>query len=88
MLTPEHKETGLIFDRDLLTMADKDVDLFDNFFLFSGLKRVLEGQRFASAEEVNTKATRALTEASKNGLQKCFQKHQKRWQNCVTTQGS
>jgi hypothetical protein len=34
--------------------------------LFLQLKGLLKGQRFASAEEVSAKATRALTEASKN----------------------
>jgi hypothetical protein len=58
------------------------------FFLFLLLKSVLKGQGFASAEEVVAKATRALTEVSRNGFQECFETLYERGQKCVTAQGN
>jgi hypothetical protein len=42
------------------------------FIYFRDKKSVVKAHRFASAEEVTAKATRALTEVSKNGSQECF----------------
>jgi hypothetical protein len=44
------------------------------FFPFQLLKSVLKGQRFACAEEVCAKATRAVIEVSRNEFQECLQK--------------
>jgi hypothetical protein len=57
-----------------------------DFFLFPLLRCVLEGQRFASAEEVTRKATKALTELSKNCFHECFRKLYERWQKLATAQ--
>jgi hypothetical protein len=50
------------------------LDLSIPDFLFLQVKSVLKVQQFTSAKEVNAKAMRALTEISKNGFKKCFQK--------------
>jgi hypothetical protein len=57
-----------------------------SFFLFPPLKVVLKRRRFASTEEVTTKATRALKEVLQNGFQECFEKLYKRWQKSATAQ--
>jgi hypothetical protein len=44
------------------------------FFLFPRLKNVVKAQWFTSVEEVTAKATRALTEVSKHGVQEYLQK--------------
>jgi hypothetical protein len=49
---------------------------------------VQKGQQFASAEEVLAKATRALSEVSKNGLQECLQKLYEHWQTFITAKGN
>jgi hypothetical protein len=53
-----------------------------HFFLCLWLKSVLKRQWFTSTEEVTSKTTRALKEASKYGFQECFQKLYGRWQKC------
>jgi hypothetical protein len=42
-----------------ITMADEDVDSLNNIIVVSATKNCSEGQRFVSALEVTSKATRA-----------------------------
>ncbi|KAJ4443454.1 hypothetical protein ANN_05123 [Periplaneta americana] len=45
-----------------------------DFYLFSKVKSLLKGRRFASAEEMKIHATSALREVTKDGLQECLEK--------------
>jgi hypothetical protein len=63
-------------------------DLYSSdFILLMRLKSVLKGYWFTSAEEVTAKVTRALTEVSEIGFQKCFQKLYEHCQKGVIAQG-
>jgi hypothetical protein len=64
-----------------------DLSLPD-FFLFPQLKSVLKGLWFASTEEVTAKATKALTEVSKDGFQECFRKLYRCWQSVSLPKGT
>ncbi|KAJ4443626.1 hypothetical protein ANN_05300 [Periplaneta americana] len=55
-----------------------------DFYLFTKVKSLLKGRRFASAEEVKIHATHAVREVTKDGLQECFEKWHGCWQKCVT----
>jgi hypothetical protein len=55
------------------------------FSLF-GTKKCSE--RITGAEQATAKATRALTEESKNGFQEFFQKPYERWHKFVTIHGN
>jgi hypothetical protein len=51
--------------------------------LYPRLKSISKGQRFANDEEVTAKATRAMSDVSKNGFQECFQKLYEHWQKYI-----
>jgi len=59
-----------------------------DFFLFPELKKYLRGRRFETDEEVNSTVTGALRVISKEGLWHVFETWQKRWDLCITSQGS
>ena len=59
-----------------------------DFWLFSTLKMVLKGTRFATMEDIEWNVTAELQEISKEAFRRCFQQWQDRWSKCVCAQGS
>lgn len=74
MLTPEQRDTWLIVDGELITMADQAVDFLHNMITVSQLNSIMTGQWLAGASEVIENVMEVLTEASKVDFRECFQK--------------
>jgi len=59
-----------------------------NFSLFSKLKLTLKGHHFGTMENVQNVVTDKLHILTENDFRYCYDQWKKRWNHCVTSQGS
>jgi transposase len=59
-----------------------------DFFLFPKLKSTLKGRRFDTFDEIQKNLTKDLFAIPKEAYQKAFQNWQKRWEQCVASEGN
>ncbi|PNF20610.1 hypothetical protein B7P43_G04271 [Cryptotermes secundus] len=66
--------------------GDKNLAPCD-FFLFPKMKIKLKGRRFDTVEEIQAETQTVLNTLTKKGFQDAFEKWQKRWDQCMRSQG-
>ena len=73
---------------ELLPYSPYSPDLApSDFYLFADLKKMLQGKRFSSDDEVIA-ATEAYFEAKdKSFYKKCIESFKKRWNDCIAMEG-
>jgi len=59
-----------------------------DFYLFPKLKSKLKGHHFGRMENIQKLVTEELNTLKENDFQYCYDPWQKRWNHCVTSQGS
>ena len=59
-----------------------------DFYLFPKLKRKLKGHHFGTMENIQKIVTGELKTIMENDFQYCYDQWKKRWNHCVTSQGS
>ena len=59
-----------------------------DFYLFSKLKSKLKGHHFGTTENIQKVVTNKLHTLTENDFQYCYDQWKKRWNHCVTSQGS
>jgi len=59
-----------------------------DFYLFSKLKLKLKGHHFGTMENIKKLVTVELHTLTENDFRYCFDQWKKRWNHCVTSQGS
>jgi transposase len=59
-----------------------------NFFLFPKLKSTLKGSRFDTTDKIQKNSTNELFAIPKEAFQKALQSWQKRWEQCVASEGN
>ena len=59
-----------------------------DFFLFPKLKSTFKGRRFDTFDKIQKNSTKELFAILKEALQKVFQSWQKRWEQCIPSEGS
>jgi len=59
-----------------------------DFFLFPKLKSTLKGRRFDIFDEIQKNSTKELFAIPKEAFQIAFQSWQKRWEQCVASEGN
>ena len=59
-----------------------------DFYLFSKLKSKLKGHHFWTMENIQKIVTDELNTLTENDFQYCYDQWKKRWNDCVTSQGS
>jgi len=64
-----------------------DLDPCD-FYLFSMLKLKLKGHHFGTTENIQKVVTDELHTLTENDFRYCYDQWKKRWNHCVTSQGS
>jgi hypothetical protein len=58
-----------------------------DFFLFPKMKSKLKGRRFQDVTEIQEQLLNVLNAIPKSQFQRCFQQWQKRWTNCINSEG-
>ena len=59
-----------------------------DFYLFPKLKSKLKGHHFGTMENIQKIITDELNTLTENDFQYCYDRWKKRWNHCVTSQGS
>lgn len=59
-----------------------------DFYLFPKLKLKLKGHYFGTIEDIQKTVTDDLNTLTENDFQDCYDQWKKRWNHCVTSQGS
>ena len=59
-----------------------------DFYFFPKLKSKLKGHHFGTMENIQKIVTVELNTLTENDFQYCYDKWKKRWNHCVTSQGS
>ena len=59
-----------------------------DFYLFPKLKSKLKGYHFGTMENIQIIVTDELNTLTENDFQYCYDQWKKRWNHCVTSQGS
>jgi hypothetical protein len=60
---------------------------YNDFFLFSKIKEILEGRHFDDVDDIRSNATAALKAIPQNQFQKCSEGLTRRWHQCIASQG-
>ena len=59
-----------------------------DFYLFPKFKLKLKGHRFGTIEQIQKTVTDNLNTLTENDFQYCYEQWKKRWNRCVSSQGS
>jgi hypothetical protein len=58
-----------------------------DFYLFPKLKNIMRGEHFVDVDSIKRKTTKLQKELTKEDMQHCFQEWEKRWTNCILSEG-
>ena len=59
-----------------------------NYWLFAELKKMLQGNKFDSNEEVIVESEAYFESKDESFYKKCIEKLEKRWNECITLEGN